>query len=247
MTVKQQFPIPLIDDQIDRLQGMRYFTTLDLSSGYYQVPMAKDSSHITTFITPDGVYNFSRIPSGPCNAPEVFQRLVNKVLGELGYTVAMAYLDDITIPSKTVDEGIEKLRLVLDSLRAANLTLKLEECFFLSEKIEYLGFQITAEGIAPGQRKLSAIKEFSVPKDVSDVRSFIGFTGYFRRFLRGYSVIAKFLTHLMGKNVKFVWGKGQEKAFLDLKKRLSSHSFMKVYNPEAITEVHIDASTIRMS
>ena len=149
VTVKQQLAIPVMDDQIDRLQGMKYFTTLDLSSGYYQVPMAKDSGHITAFITPDGVYHFLRVPFELCNAPAAIQRLVNKVLGKLRYTVAMAYLDDIIIPSKTVDEGIEKLRLVLDSLRAANLTLKLEKSFFLSEKIEYLGFEITAEGIAP--------------------------------------------------------------------------------------------------
>lgn len=145
----------------------------------------------------------------------------------------MAYLDDIIIPSKTVDEGIDKLRLVLNSLRTANLTLKLEKRFFLSEKIEYLGFEITAEKIAPEQRKLCAVKEFPVPKDISDVRSLLGLTGYFRRFVRGYSIIAKSLTDLIGKNVKFVWGKDEERAFLDLKKRLTNHPILKVYNPEA--------------
>lgn len=242
-TVKQQFPLPLIDDQLDRMQGMKYFTTLDLSSGYYQVPVAKDSRHITAFSTPDGHYQFKRMPFGLCNAPAVFQRLINKVLGKLLYTVAMAYLDDIIIPSRTIDDGLEKLKLVLDSLRAANLTLRLDKCYFLSQNIEYLGFEISAEGISPGRRKLRAIEEFPIPTDVSSVRSFIGLTGYFRRFVRGYSVIARPLTDLMGKNVNFVWGREQEDAFAIMKNKLSNYPVLKVFNPEARTEVHTDASS----
>jgi hypothetical protein len=114
-TVKDHYPIPLIDDQLDRMCKMKYFTSLDLSSGYYQVPMNKDSREKTAFITADGHYQFKRMPFGLCNAPSVFQRLINLVLGNLRYDVAMAYIDDIIIPSECVEDGVEKIKISVGS------------------------------------------------------------------------------------------------------------------------------------
>jgi len=126
--------MPRIDDQIDRLQGMRYFTTLDLSSGYYQILMSKNSKHVIAFSTTDGHYqHFKHMPFGLSNAPAVFQRLIYAVLGNLRYTITMAYMDDMIIPSKTMEEGLEKLKSVLDALREAELTLNLAKLFLKTE------------------------------------------------------------------------------------------------------------------
>ena len=108
-TGKNKYPIPLIDDQMDRMAGKKYFTSLYLSSGYHQVPAAKNSRAKTAFVTPDGHYQYKRMPFGLCNAPSVFQRLINCVLGKLRYSVAMAYLDDIIVPSSSVEEGLIRL------------------------------------------------------------------------------------------------------------------------------------------
>jgi transposase InsO family protein len=243
-TVKDHYPIPLIDDQLDRMCKMKYFTSLDLSSGYYQVPMNKDSREKTAFITADGHYQFKRMPFGLCNAPSVFQRLINLVLGNLRYDVAMAYIDDIIIPSECVEDGVEKLRLVLEALKNAGLTLNLNKCNFFMNKVEYLGFEISELGISPGSRKLHSIEKFPIPKDTRAVRSFVGLASFFRRFVRGFSKIISPLTELLRKDVKFKWENAQQIAFEEIKLRLGSKPVLAVYNPNARTEVHTDACAI---
>lgn len=240
-TIKQHYPIPRIDDQLDRLNVMRYYTTLDLSSGYYQIPMSEQSKQCTAFSTTGGHYQFKRMPFGLCNEPAVFQRLINLVLGSLRYTTAMVYLDDIIIPSATIEEGKNKLIEVLRALRNANLTLRLDKCYFLQTEIEYLGFEITGRDISPGKRKLISIKEYPVPIDAKGVRSFIGLASYFRRFVKNFAIIARPLTDLLRKNVKFKWCAEQKQSFLKLKTRLESSPVLKMYNPMARTEVHTDA------
>jgi transposase InsO family protein len=244
VTVKDHYPIPLIDDQIDRMNDKIYFTSLDLRSGYYQVELDADSRNKTAFITPDGHYQFKRMPFGLCNAPSLFQRLINVVLGNLRYTTAMAYLDDIIIPSQTVDEGLLKLKSVLSALRDAGLTLRLDKCFFCMRRIEYLGFEISNLGIEPGRRKLKSIELFATPVDVKGVRSFMGLASYFRRFIRGFALITKPLTDLLGKNSEFIWEQKQIDAFNEIKLSLQSSPVLSVYNPESFTELHTDACAI---
>lgn len=148
--MKQHYPLPNINDQLDRLGGQVYFTSLDLSSGS----------------STDGVYCFKRMSFGLCNAPSVFQRLINVVLSNLRHDTAMAYLDDIIIPSKTIDKGLVKLREIFDRFRHANLTLMLNKCCFFMKTIKYLGFTISEKGISPGERKLRTIIEYPVPTDI---------------------------------------------------------------------------------
>lgn len=154
ITVKDKYPMPLIEDQIDKLGGNRYFTGLDLASGYYQVPIADDSIEKTAFVTPEGHYEFLRMPFGLTNAPAVFQRLMDRVLEKLKNSIAFPYLDDVIIPSKTIEEGIARLRQVLETFRAHRLTLRLDKCTFFAESIEYLGRKISEEGVRPGRRKV---------------------------------------------------------------------------------------------
>lgn len=242
ITIKDRYPIPLIDDQIDRLRGHRYFTSLDLFSGYYQVPMAKDSRDKTAFVTPNGQYQFKRMPFGLCNAPAVFQRMINVILGSLDGDTAMAYLDDIISGSRTFEDGMVKLEKILDVLISAGVTINLKKCHFFKSKVDYLGFEISQSGIGPGTKKVNCIKSFPTPTNVKAVRSFVGLASYFRRFVKGFATIIKPMTDLLTKKEIFVWNAAQEKAFEEIKLKLSSRPVLAIYNVNAKTEVHTDAS-----
>ena len=154
ITKKDRYPLPLIDDQLDRLGNAKYFTVLDMTSGFYQIPIAPCSIEKTAFVTPDGHYEFLRMPFGLANAPAVFQRAINVALGKLRNNIALVYLDDILIPSQTVEEGLERLERVLKALDVAGFSLNLEKCSFFMTTIEYLGREVSAQGISPGKVKL---------------------------------------------------------------------------------------------
>jgi hypothetical protein len=215
---------------------------LDLFSGYYQV-LIKDSDtrNKLSFVTPDGKYTFKRMPFGPTNCSAIFSRMINTALGKLLYSVALANLDDIIIPSKDVEEGLQRLKLVLQSLANAGLTIRLDKCKFFMKKIDYLGFEISKSGIEPGYRKIMAVKLFPSPGNVRAVRGFIGLASYFRRFIKNFAIIIRPLTDLLGKNTPYEWVKSQYDAFNTIKELLSSRPILAMYNPEAHTEVHTDA------
>lgn len=242
LTVKDHYPLPRIDDQLDRLHGCKYFTSLDLCSGYHQIPMAEGSKSLTSFITPDGQYEYNRMPFGLANAPSIFQRLMNKVLGSMRYNSVTVYLDDILIPSKTIDEGLTHLEEVLQALRDEGLTLKLKKCAFLVTSVNYLGFHITPEGVSPGKQKVKALNEFATPTDVHQVRRFLGLATYFRQFIRNFALIARPLTMLTRKNQVWQWNSEQNEAFETLRNILMTSPVLAIFEPEAPTEVHTDAS-----
>lgn len=243
-TVKKHYPIPRIEDQIDNLSGFKYYTTLDLASGYYQIPMSEESKHLTAFVTPDAHYEFNRMPFGLANAPSTFQRTINKVLGNARFQHAFAYMDDIIIPSLDTESGLDRLRGVLDLLRENHLTLKLSKCNFFKEKIDYLGFEISSEGVRPGSRKIDAVQNFPKPVDQHTVRQFIGLASYFRRFIEGFSLIARPLTQLLKKDSKFQWQEAQENAFVTLRDALVQRPVLGFYDPTSETQLHTDASKI---
>lgn len=243
-TIKEHYPLPRIDDQLDNLAGYKYFTTLDLASGYYQVPIAETSKHKTAFVTPEGQYEFNRMPFGLANAPAVFQRIVNKVLGKSRFGTAMAYMDDIIIPSKTVKEGLEKLTVVLSLLQQSSLTLKLSKCNFFMTVVDFLGFELSEDGIKPGSQKTKAVSDFPRPSTQQQVRQFLGLAGFFRRFVKNFSIIAKPLTSLLKKDSSFAWSSEQEEAFSSLRTELTQRPIMALYDRQAETEVHTDACKI---
>lgn len=243
-TQKDRFPMPLIDDQLTNLSGNKYFTSLDLASGYYQVPVAEESRPLTAFVTPDGHFEFKRMPFGLANAPAVFQRVINNMLESKRNETAMAYLDDILVPSSNLEQGFDRLEGILKLLRKTGLTLKLSKCRFFDNCINYLGYEISADGIRPNENKILAVKEFPIPRNVHEVRQFLGLASYFRKFIKGFGEIARPLTNLLRKNIIFKWTEVELKAFSSLKDHLIARPILALYNPNLDTELHTDASAL---
>lgn len=243
-TVRENYPMPLIDDQLDQLSGHKFYTTLDLSNGYHQVKIREEDKHKTAFVTTEGHFEFNRMPFGLANAPATFQRIINQVLSSVHHREALIYLDDIIIPSLDVNEGLSRLETVLGILEYAGLTLKLSKCFFFSQQVDYLGFEVSAAGIRPGSRKVEAVENFPLPKNIHNVRQFLSLAGFFRRFVPKFAIIAKPLTNLLRQDVKWRWSAEEEEAFQRLKGQLSQKPILALYNPKALIELHTDACKI---
>lgn len=244
ITVKERYPMPIIEDEIARLSGQAFFVTLDLASGYYQVPISETSKALTSFVTPDGQYEFNRMPFGLANAPAVFQRMMNKVLGSARYTEATAYIDDVLIYGKDEDECLGRLEKILKLLEDANLTLNLSKCEFLRDKVDYLGYEISAAGIRPGDRKIKCVVDFPKPSNQHTTRQFLGLVGYFRKFIRNFAHIANPLTKLLKKDATWLWEEEQERAFEVLKSMLTDRPILAIYDYNAEHELHTDASKL---
>lgn len=243
-TVKDSYPMPVIDDQLDRLSGQTIFTSLDLASGYYQIPVQESSRHLTAFITPDGHYEYTRMPFGLVNAPAVFQNMINKALGKRRFDLAIPYLDDLLSTGSTLEESFRKLEEILSLLSKAGLTLNLKKCFFFQSQLDYLGYEISEAGLRPGTRKIRAVSEFPTPINAHQVRQFVGLASFFRRFVYNFATLAKPLTKLTKSDAKWEWGPEQESAFQDIKAKLISRPILALYNPDHATEVHCDASKV---
>lgn len=178
MTMKQPFPMPVVEEVLASLAGYTYFTTLDLMMGYHPIPVDEASRKYTAFVTHDGHFEYKRKPFGLVNAPSVFQNLINEVQQMLPSGEAITYLDDTIIPSIDIQQGIERLERFLNALKKVGLTLRKDKCVFLAENIKFLGHHVSANGIKPGCDKVAAIQKFPTPKNVHEVRRFLGMTGF---------------------------------------------------------------------
>ena len=197
-TKKDVYPLPQMQETMESMVGTRFFSTMDLKSGFWQVKMAKDSQQYTAFTVGSmGVYEFLRMPYGLCNAPAIFQRLMQNCLGELNLTYALIYLDDVIVFSRTEEEHLHRLWVVFARFLEHGLKLKPSKCHFLQDKITFLGHEISAEGMKPGTANLKAIAEMAPPKTYTEIQRFTGMMGFFRRFIKGYSKIAKPLNDLL--------------------------------------------------
>ena len=221
ITKKNSFPLPLIDDILALLGKAKYFSSLDLKSGYWQVAMDDKDKEKTAFACHKGLFEFNVMPFGLSNAPAVFQELMSVVLQ--GYDdFATAYLDDILIFSSTLEDHLKHLSLIFERLRLHNLKLKLKKCGFLKLETNYLGFVISDEGIKPDEKKVTAIRSLPVPTCVKEVRSFIGMCSYYRRFIPNFSQIAEPIIALTRKYAHFKWSDTHQKAFEFLKDSLTA-------------------------
>lgn len=215
-------PLPNITDILDQLGKSVYFSTMDLASGFYQIPLEPSSRPLTAFSTPFGHWEFLRTPMGLRTSSSVFQKMMNKICSGLQGVEMLVYMDDAILYSQTLDEHIGKLGRFLDKMKSAKLTLKPEKCSFLCKEITYLGHVVSSKGVSPDPRKVEAVKEFPVPVNKKNVKQFLGLVGYYRRFIKDLAKIARPLYKLLKKEVRFEWTADQQQAFETLTNILST-------------------------
>ena len=220
ITVKNRYPLPRIDDLFDQLQGAKYFSKIDLRSGYHQLRVKACDIPKTAFRTRYGHYEFLVMSFGLTNAPAVFMDLMNRVFKDFLDKFVIVFIDDILVYSKSKEEHDEHLRAVLEKLRENKLYAKYQKCEFWLDQVAFLGHIVSADGIKVDPAKVEAITNWSRPSTVTEVRSFLGLAGYYRRFVEGFSTIAMPLTQLTRKSNKFIWTDECEISFQELKKRL---------------------------
>ena len=246
-TVKDKYPLPRVDELLDRLGGNSYFTKLDLASGYHQIAMKDNSIERTAFRTHLGHYEFLVMPFGLTNAPATFQRLMNKIFrNELGDFI-LVFLDDILIYSKTLEDHYRHIRTALDRLREAKLYGRLHKCDWVQDKVEYLGFDVSAAGVEPSKEKVKAVATWPRPSSVRDVRAFLGLASFYRRFIRNFSRIARPLTDLTKDTASVeTWTTEHETAFLKLKAALVNAPILRLPDFSKPFTVTTDASQVAL-
>lgn len=245
ITVKDRFPLPLIDDHIDRLGKSRYFTTLDMATGFHQIRLDEASIPLTGFVTPEGHFEYVKMPYGLANAPIVFQRIISQTLREfINAGKVLVYIDDCLILHSSVEEGLQTLREVLSTLTEAGFSINLRKCSFLCTEVEYLGRVVSNGEIRPSSSKVQALTNSPAPQNIKQVRQFLGLAGYFRRYIAGYSTKTACIAHLTRKDVEFRWGPEQEKVRQEIISYLTSEPVLAIFDPELPTEVHTDASSL---
>ena len=219
-TIRDRYPLPRIDDLLDRLGQARHFTTLDLASGYHQIAVKEDDIPKTAFRTQRGQFEFVVMPFGVTNAPSTFQRMMNTLFKDELDNFVLVYLDDILIFSTTLEDHIQHIKQALEKLKEAKLYARLHKCAFFQERVEYLGFDVSYQGIQPSPEKVRTIVEWPQLKSVKDVRSFLGLAGFYRRFIKNFSLKARPLTDLTREKVPWLWSEKEEAAFCELKRSL---------------------------
>lgn len=195
-TIPDQYTTPRIEDALDCLAGSRWFSVLDLRSGYYQIPMAEEDKEKTAFICPVGFFQFERMPQGITGAPATFQRLMEKAVGDMHLLQVIVYLDDIIVFGRTLEEHEERLLKVLDRLKECGLKVSIDKCQFCQPQVRYVGHIVSAAGVSPDPEKIEAVTQWKMPVDIKSLRSFLGFCGFYRRFVKDYSKIVRPLTEL---------------------------------------------------
>lgn len=241
-TVKDRYPLPRIDDLLDRLHGAAVFSKLDLTSGFWQIRVADGDVPKTAFRTRYGSYEWRVLPFGLTNAPATFQRLMNDVLRPYLDQFALVYLDDILVYSKDARDHLRHLRLVLEALREHRLYAGVDKCAFGLSEVDFLGHRVCAAGIKTDPQKIAAVQEWPTPQTVRDVRSFLGLSGYYRRFVRHYAQLALPLTNLTRADCPWHWGEAEQAAFDALKAALVSAPVLATPDPALPYEVYTDAS-----
>lgn len=224
---QDKFPLPRIDEILDQLGRAKYFSTLDLKSGFHQIPLSKESRKYTAFSSNSGHYEFNCLPFGLNISPNSFQRMMTIALSGLPPEIAFLYIDDIIVIGCSVNHHISNLREVFHRLRQYNLKLNPTKCNFFKADVTYLGHHISANGIQPDKSKDEVIKNYPIPKDADETRRFVAFCNYYRRFIPNFAHITSPLNKLLRKNVPFEWTENCQIAFDLLKRFLISPRILK--------------------
>ena len=242
VTIKNSYPLPRIDELLDRLQGAKYFSKIDLRSGYHQVRIADEDIPKTAFRTRYGHFEFLVLPFGLTNAPATFMHLMQQVFRPHLDDFVIVFLDDILVYSSSVEEHRKHLRQVLELLRQHRLYGKMSKCDFFKEEISFLGHVVSAQGIKMEPGKLDAIMKWPEPKDIHELRSFLGLAGYYRRFVKNFSTIAGPLSTLLRKDQPYRWTDETGKSFNALKDAVCKAPIIISPNPKLPYTVITDAS-----
>ena len=247
VTKKDAYTLPRIRHVLESLNGANYFCVADLQSGYWQMPMALEDREKTAFSVPfRGHFQYKVMPFGLCNAPASFERLMEHVMAGLQWDRCLVYLDDIVCAGKTVEETVQNFEKVLSRLKAAGLKLKPSKCTLFAKSVHYLGHVVSSEGIACDPEKIVSVKEWPTPKNVHDVRSFLGLGGYYREHIHEFSDVAEPLINLTRKGVRFKWAESCQEAFDKLKRALTSAPVLAYPDPEKSYILDTDASNYGM-
>ncbi len=236
-------PLPRVDEILDSLAGCHYFSTLDLSSGYLQIPIAQEDIPKTAFATHRGLFQYRKMSFGLCNGPATCQRLMGLVLNGMIGKHTMVYMDDIVCFSRTFEDHLEHLRGVFLRLQAAGLKLKPSKCTIASGSVTFLGHVVSKQGIQVDPVKVESIRSWPTPTTVSEVKAFIGTANYYRKFIRNFADIAAPLNKLQGKT-EFKWSTECEEAFCALKHKLMSAPILNFpdFSEDAVFILDTDAS-----
>lgn len=244
LTVRDRYPLPLIDDHVDRLGNFKFFSSLDMATGFHQIPLDEQSVHKTAFVTPEGHFEYLRMPYGLTNSPIVYQRIINNTLRKhIESGNVLVYVDDVLIMSNSVEEGISTLRQVLETLTQAGFSINLRKCTFLATEVEYLGRLVSQGQVKPSPRKVEALVNAPIPSNVKQVRQFLGLAGYFRRYIPNYATETRCISQLTKKDAKFCWGSEQEQTRQNIIRRLTNEPILSIFDPTLPTELHTDASS----
>ncbi|RXN17163.1 Retrovirus-related Pol polyprotein from transposon 412 [Labeo rohita] len=264
-TVKDSYALPNLEESFSALTGSKWFSVMDLKSGFYQIEMEEADKHKTAFVCPLGFFEFNRMPQGITNAPSTFQRLMERCIGELNLKQALVFLDDLIVFSSTLEEHEERVLRVLNRLKEYGLKLSPEKCKFFQTSVKYLGHIVSTKGIETDPEKIAALKTWPKPNNLKELRTFLGFCGYYRRFIKGYSKMVKPLNELTagypplrkrisaaGKAKRYHnpkdligdrWTPACQAAFDTLIEKLTDAPILGFADPKLPYILHTDAST----
>ena len=244
VTVKDAYPLPKIQDCLDALGGSTIFSTLDMTSGYNQVPVRAKDIPKTAFVTRHGLYEFKSAPFGLTNMPATFQRVMELALRGLSWTSCVIYLDDVIVLGSTFTDHINKLRQVLSRLKAANFKLKPSKCALLQNEVPFLGHIVSKQGLSPNPDNIRKVSEWPVPENVTEVRQFLGLASYYRRFVRNFASVAKPLNNLTKKDSALSWTPACQAAFDQLKSQLTGPELMAYPRDSGLFVLDTDACDV---
>ena len=245
-TKKDNYCLPRVEEILDSLNGAKFFTRLDLKSGYHQIEIAEKHKERTAFtVGPLGFWEHNRLAFGLCNSPATFQRVMEDIFSDLNLKIMFIYIDDLIIFSSSLEEHLQRLRLVFNRLRQCGLKLEPKKCDVLRRELPCLGFVISEAGIRTDPDKINKVLEWPVPKNQKELMSFLGFAGYYRRFVKDFSRIAQPLNSLKQAE-KWSWGQEHHDAFATLKQRLCTAPVLAFPDFKEPFEVHVDASSVAL-
>lgn len=242
MTIKNRYPIPILEEILDELAGAVWFTCLDLRAGYHQILVDPVDQHKTAFQTHNGHFEYKVMPYGVTGGPATFQHVMNTILAPLLRKCVVVFIDDILIFSPTWEAHLQHVQAVFQLLDEHNFKVKLSKCAFAQKQIHYLGHVISAAGVATDPSKVADVQNWPTPQSVKVVRSFLGLAGYYRKFVRNFGLISKSLTSLLKKGETFCWTSAHEEAFQALKTALSTAPVLALPDFSTVFTIETDAS-----